>query len=297
MRARTVPPVRKPVTSSGTRPAARRPLGRPEHDGSVTDERDDPTETAPTTFGRDVRTWTSRPGKRLAAAHDRVAQRVGGRTASAVGLVVGGVVIAASTAAAITVYDSVTGRFGVQRLDGPALRLGKRLRSPAANTAAAAIARGFGPIGMPLLTVAAGTLLSLRTRRAAPIAFVSAAGAGSLAMTLLGKRIVHRNRPPRRDAAPPYEHSPSFPSGHTINAASVTAVVAYLLVLRQRRRSGEVAVTASAGATIAAVGLSRVLLGAHWFTDVVMGWTTGLGWATAVITAHRLHLGTADGGS
>lgn len=200
--------------------------------------------------------------------------------------------VAASTAAAITVYDSVTGRFGVQRLDGPALRLGKRLRSPAVNSSASAIAYGFGPVGMPLLTLATGAALALRARKATLLAFVTAAGGGSLAMTLLGKRIVHRNRPPRRDAAPPYEHSPSFPSGHTINAASVGAVVAYLLVLQQRRRGGEIAVTAGAGATIAAVGASRVLLGAHWFTDVVMGWTTGLGWATAVITAHRLHLAT-----
>ncbi len=224
--------------------------------------------------------------------HRQVAQQFGARTASTIGLVAGGLVVAATTAAAITVYDSVTGRFGVQRLDGPALKLGKRLRSPGVNSAASAIAYGFGPVGMPLLTLATGAALALRARKATPLAFVTAAGGGSLAMTLLGKRIVHRNRPPRRDAAPPYEHSPSFPSGHTINAASVGAVVAYLLVLQQRRRGGEIAVTAGAGATIAAVGASRVLLGAHWFTDVVMGWTTGLGWATAVITAHRLHLAT-----
>ncbi|WP_144762801.1 phosphatase PAP2 family protein [Curtobacterium sp. 9128] len=259
----------------------------------MTNEPDDATSPpAPTTFGHDVRTWRSRSGKRLAHAHRRVAERTSARTASVLGLVVGGVVVATSTAGAIAVYDDVTGRSGVQRLDRPALRLGKRLRSPAVNTAAGGIAYGFGPVGMPLLTLATGTALSVRARKVTPFAFVAAAGGGSLLMTLLGKRVVHRNRPPRRDATPPYEHSPSFPSGHTINAASVAAVVAYLLVLQQRRRGGEVAVTAGAGATIAAVGASRVLLGAHWFTDVVMGWTSGLGWAAAVITTHRLHLAT-----
>lgn len=250
------------------------------------------SDEAPTTFGKDVRTWTSRPGKFLARTHSTIAYRCSPGTASTLGLVAGGVVVAASTAAAITIYDDVTGRFGVQRLDAPALKLGKRLRSPAANTAAGTIARLFGPIGMPILTLFAGSALALRRRQGAPLGFVTAAGAGSLAMTLLGKQLIHRNRPPHRDAAPPYEHSPSFPSGHTINAASVLAVLAYLLILRQRRR-GEIAVAAGAGAAIAAVGASRVLLGAHWFTDVVMGWTTGLGWATTVITAHRLHLTAA----
>jgi membrane-associated phospholipid phosphatase len=259
------------------------------HDAEMSANANLPDE-APTTFGKDVRTWTSRPGRFLARVHRRIVHRSSPGTASTVGLVAGGVVVAVSTAAAITIYDDVTGRFGVQRLDAPALRLGKRLRSPSANTAAGTIARLFGPVGMPLLTLGAGSALALRRRRLEPLGFVTAAGAGSLAMTLLGKQLIHRNRPPHRDAAPPYEHSPSFPSGHTINAASVVTVLAYLLVLRQRRRSGEVVVAAGAGATIVAVGASRVLLGAHWFTDVVMGWTTGLGWATSVITVHRLHL-------
>jgi membrane-associated phospholipid phosphatase len=256
----------------------------------VTHQHNDATVPVPTTFGRDVRTWSSPPGALpTCTAGSRSALEPGQRRP--LGSSPGGLTVAATTAAAITVYDSVTGRFGVQRLDGPALKLGKRLRSPAMNSAASAIAYGFGPVGMPLLTLAAGASLSLRVRKGTPLVFVAAAGGGSLVMTLLGKRIVHRNRPPRRDAAPPYEHSPSFPSGHTINAASVGAVVAFLLVLQQQHsRSSELAVTVGAGATIATVGASRVLLGAHWLTDVIMGWTTGLGWAAAVITTHRLHL-------
>lgn len=116
----------------------------------------DPGESAPTTFGRDVRTWS-----------------------------LGGLAVAASTAAAIIVYDSVTGRFGVQCLDGPELKLGKRRRSPTTNTAAGAIAYGFGPVGMPLLTLATGVALTLRAGKATPLAFVAAACGASLAMTLV----------------------------------------------------------------------------------------------------------------
>jgi hypothetical protein len=100
---------------------------------------EDHSDEAPTTFGKDVRTWTSRPGKFLARTHRKIAYRSSPGTASTLGLIAGGVAVAVSTAAAITIYDDVTGRFGVQRLDAPALRLGKRLRSPAANTAAGTI--------------------------------------------------------------------------------------------------------------------------------------------------------------
>jgi membrane-associated phospholipid phosphatase len=38
------------------------------------------------------------------------------------------------------------------------------------------------------------------------------------------------------------------------------------------------------------MGLSRVYLGHHWLTDVLVAWALGLGWLTVVITAHRLLL-------
>jgi membrane-associated phospholipid phosphatase len=46
----------------------------------------------------------------------------------------------------------------------------------------------------------------------------------------------------------------------------------------------------SAGLFAVAMGMSRVYLGAHWLTDVLVAWALGLGWLTVVVTAHRLLL-------
>ncbi|WIB60178.1 phosphatase PAP2 family protein [Curtobacterium sp. MCLR17_007] len=259
----------------------------------------DSTPTATTRYDRrigrrDVTEWRSRAGKRLAERHRSLAQRVGARRALVTTLAVGGGIAVAATAAAAYIYDGVTGRDGIESLDGPALARAKRLRSPAVDGAAAGIAHAFGPVAMPVLTIGAAVGFAVRDRRLSPATLLVAAGAGSLAMTLIGKDLIKRNRPRRRDAIPPFEKSPSFPSGHTLNATTILGVIAYLMALRQERDGPQVAVIGTAAGTALTVGLSRVLLGAHWFTDVAVGWVTGAGWLSMIITSHRLYLSTQD---
>jgi undecaprenyl-diphosphatase len=40
------------------------------------------------------------------------------------------------------------------------------------------------------------------------------------------------------------------------------------------------------------MGLTRVYLGHHWLTDVLVAWLLALAWLAVVITAHRLYLTT-----
>lgn len=271
-------------------------LGEPEHTEPVTHVRQpDTDDRLDRKIGsRDVREWRTRAGQRLADRHGRLASRVGARPALAATLAVGGGIAVAATVGASWIYDGVTSRNGIESLDGPALALAKKLRSPAVDASAAGIARLFGPVGMPVLGLAMAGALAARSRELTPVVIVTAAGVGSLAMTLAGKNIIDRNRPHRRDAIAPFEKSPSFPSGHTLNATTVLGAGAYLFALYEERNAPQTVVIATAAATAVTVGLSRVLLGAHWFTDVAVGWTTGAGWLSVLITSHRLFLTAQD---
>ncbi|MDQ3458914.1 MAG: phosphatase PAP2 family protein [Deinococcota bacterium] len=67
----------------------------------------------------------------------------------------------------------------------------------------------------------------------------------------------------------------SFPSGH---ALVPTVVYGFLALLAWRRLSGfrRLLTTLLLVALTVLIGLSRVYLGVHWFSDVVGGWTGGL---------------------
>jgi membrane-associated phospholipid phosphatase len=132
--------------------------------------------------------------------------------------------------------------------------------------------------------------LSLGWRRWSPAVLVVVTMLGSLVLTVAGKAAVTRARPPHVDAVPPYEFGFSFPSGHSLNAVMLAGIVAYLLLRRLRRAWARRLTVALATAYAVAMGLSRVFLGHHWLTDVLVGWVLGLAWLNVVITAHRLFL-------
>jgi undecaprenyl-diphosphatase len=239
---------------------------------------------------RDLTVWPTPVGRAAARSVTRASSRFGARTTLILILGAGIVVAFLLAFGAARVYDGVTESDGIAGLDRPALALAMGLRSPALDGLAAGIAYLFGPIGMPLIALAGCLTLALRRRSVTPVLLTVAAGVGSLLMTIAGKDIIDRHRPRLVDAIPPYEHSPSFPSGHTLNAVVICGVLTYLVLLTQRSAGVRAALVAATVLVAVAVGLSRVLLGAHWLTDVVAGWLLGGAWLALVITAHRLYL-------
>jgi membrane-associated phospholipid phosphatase len=238
----------------------------------------------------DLTHWYTPWGRMLARLVTRIGAVLTARGALLLTLLVGAAIALALSFAASRIYDAITESDGVAGLDRPILDAAIRARSPLLDTLVTWYTNVAGPIGMPIIAVAAILILSLRRKSWTPVILIASAGLGSLLMTVAGKDIIDRSRPPLADAVPPYEFSPSFPSGHTLNATVIAGVIAYLLILRQRSLRARVITIAVAALFAVSIGLTRVFLGHHWFTDVLAGWVLGLAWLSLVITAHRLYL-------
>lgn len=234
--------------------------------------------------------WYTPWGRALAVLARWIGERLGPYAALIVTLLVGAGIAFALSAVAVQVYDAVTDEDGVAGVDQPLLDLALGLRNPTAETVVTLFTDLAGTTIMPIIAVGTALILGVHRRSWTPVALIVASGGGSLLMTVAGKELIQRERPPLADAVPPFEHSPSFPSGHTLNAVAVVGVIAYLLMLRRSTARARVALAIGAVLFAAFVGLSRVYLGHHWFTDVLSGWALGAAWLALVITAHRLYL-------
>lgn len=185
-------------------------------------------------------------------------------------------------------YEAVIRHSGLARFDQPALDWMIGHRTPERNQLITLFTTFGGPIVTPIVAAAVMIVLALKWRSWTPVVMVLVAGAGSLAMTVIGKDYVARVRPPHELAVPPYEWSPSFPSGHALNSMALGGVIAYLICIHLTRTLGRVLVIIVALAYSLAMGASRIYLGHHWLTDVVTGWLLGLLWLLMVIAGHRV---------
>ena len=203
-------------------------------------------------------------------------------------MLIGGVVVVALALTSAEVYDNVVDDAGLASLDKPTLSFMQQLRSPGLDSFVTGFTNIGGGIGMPILASILTATLIWVSRTWRPLILIGGAAAVSITATSLGKKLIGRARPDFADAVPPYETSPSFPSGHTLNSTVVIGLVVYLACLQVKRTLARVGFITAGVIFVFAMGMSRVFLGHHWMTDVIFGWALGLGWVGIVILAHRL---------
>ncbi len=139
----------------------------------------------------------------------------------------------------------------------------------------------FGLLGLSLVT---GALLWIRRWRnalvAAPLVSLLLCGAAST----LAKVSFGRSRPPLRLHAVQVGLD-AFPSSHAAEAAACLLATALTLSLTvAHRRWARLALLAGALSLAGLVGISRLVLAVHWFSDVVAGWALGTATAVTVVT-------------
>ncbi len=247
---------------------------------------------------RDLTAWPTRAGQAVVRTTMRGVDRSRGwlddRSVPVAVLLVtatiGVLVSAAFVVLSAEIYDHVAEREGVSGFDRPVLDWVAARRTDTLDALVSHYTDLGGTVLMPVIATASAIVLAVWWRRWTPILLMAVAAGGSLTLTIVGKQAIGRARPPHELAVPPYETSPSFPSGHTLNSWVIFLLTAYLVCCKVEDRRWRVAAVVVAVALAVAMGLSRVYLGHHWLTDVLVGWTIGSAWLIIVVTAHRLAL-------
>ena len=143
-------------------------------------------------------------------------------------------------------------------------------------------ALGFTYLGnwptVVVVTLIGAVWLLYRGKRRSALVLLVASFSGRL-LVILEKAYFARLRP-EEDLRLAEVHYQSFPSGHAANSMIVYLSIALLAFDDPEHRRWAVAVALLLSFLI---GVSRPMLGVHWPSDVVAGWSFGLFWTLLVL--------------
>jgi undecaprenyl-diphosphatase len=130
--------------------------------------------------------------------------------------------------------------------------------------------------GMTMLTAMAAVWQRSHGRRTFVVIWVAIVIGGAILNQTL-KYAFDRDRPPERNLAV-WETNKSYPSGHAMGSVIGFGMLCYAQMREMqipRRRTATILFFAL---LVGGIGMSRIYLRAHWFSDVIAGYTMGLCW-------------------
>ncbi|HEV8254776.1 MAG TPA: phosphatase PAP2 family protein [Vicinamibacteria bacterium] len=179
------------------------------------------------------------------------------------------------------IADEVAETHDVLRADARAHQVVTHIVSPRLTPLVVALTFMGSPQVVTVLSVLVITWLLIARSHRRLYAF-AAAVLGSAVLTQALKAYFQRARP---SSPLVLAHGYSFPSGHSMAAMTFYGTLAYVIYFSDKRHLKlRLAAVAACALMVGAIGLSRVYLGVHYFTDVVAGYAGGLCWASVCMS-------------
>jgi undecaprenyl-diphosphatase len=144
----------------------------------------------------------------------------------------------------------------------------------------------LGSNGVLWAVIAAATVILAIRKRWRLAIYLLVTGAGALVLDPVLKSLVGRLRPV---VAQPIAHGTgdSFPSGHSLGSMVCYGAILLVFLPAARGRWRPAFVTVIVALT-ALIGISRILLGVHYLSDVVGAWALGITWLGVTAFAFEL---------
>lgn len=180
---------------------------------------------------------------------------------------------------ALTTYSFLGQRF-LHHYDGILVQRLTALRetSPPWLRDVAYVADKFGSVGTAILGTLFGLYWLVRHRLRKYYMLLLSLAAGFILFLLLAF-LFDRARPGPINFLGMSVRLPSYPSGHMIDVVAFYSVLLYLYLPRLRSVAWRLAIVVVALLFFALVGFLRLYEGAHYFTDIVGGFSIGTAWA------------------
>ncbi|MDQ0208225.1 phosphatase PAP2 family protein [Alkalicoccobacillus murimartini] len=147
---------------------------------------------------------------------------------------------------------------------------------------------------MAVLTLCLMLFLVYKEKRIKAALLPALVMGGTAILNVVAKQLINRSRPDINYLLD--QPGFSFPSGHTMAAVSLCGLCIYLLCKNMRAGAARLSLIVAASILVILMGISRMYLGVHFFTDIVGGVLFSFTWVVVAIVINDKILGQMNKG-